>query len=143
MHIKSKGNKKKSDQDDDRLENGPGMTIVRCPHVKTCRFGERQAKQARNRCRGVLCRVNHWEACLIIAFKCQRLRQQIMVEVKGHAIRHITRNSTEHQEAQRRIKQLFCKVCKHRVLDYYVVYGDANIDVKCHRDGHLGSHFIK
>lgn len=139
MH--SKRNKKK--QDNGVTENEPGITIVRCPYLSTCRFGGRQAKQARTRCRGFLCRVNHWESWLVIGFKCQWMRKPILVEVKGDAIRQIPHNSSEHQEVLPQLKQLHCQSCKHRILDYYVVYGDANIDVKCSRDGLFSSHFIK
>lgn len=98
MHGKIKRHVKKQVQDSGLTKNGLGITIVRCPHLRTCRFGEMQSKQARLRCRGVLCRVNHWEACLVIGFNCQWLRKWILVEVKGNAIRHIPRNSIEHQD---------------------------------------------
>ena len=124
-------------------ENEPGLTIVRCPHVKTCRFGERQSKTARIRCRGVLCRINHWEACLVIGFKCQRSKKSILLEVTGDTIRHLPWDSSEHQEVLPRLRPLSCQTCAHRVLDYHVVYGDAIIDIKCRRDGHLSSHPIK
>lgn len=143
MNIKIKRNVKKPDQRSDLVKNRSGITVVRCPHLRTCRFGEKQSKQARIRCRGLLCQVNHWEACLVISFKCPWLRKRIMVEVKGNDIRHIPRNSSEHQEVQPRLEQLFCQECKHWVLDYNVVYGDAIIDMKCRRDGHLSSHPIK
>lgn len=143
MPYKKKRNVIKPDQGLDLVKNEPGITIVRCPHLRTCQFGEKQSKKARIRCRGLLCQVNHWEACLLISFKCLWLRQRIMVEVNGNAIRHIPRNSIEHQEVQPRLEQLFCQACNHWVLDYHVVYGDAIIDMKCCRDGHLSSHSIK
>lgn len=143
MPYKISKNVKKPEQGSALLKNGPGITIVRCPHLITCRFGELQSKQARKRCRGVLCRVNHWEACLVIGFKCQWLRKRILVEVTGNVIRDIPWNSIEHQEIRPRLKQLFCKECEHRVLDYFGIYGDAIIDVKCGRDGYLSSYPIK
>jgi hypothetical protein len=79
------GNGKNTNQDCGLAENEPGITTVRCPFLKTCRFGAMKAKQARVRCRGVLCRVNHWESCLVIGYKCERLRKRILVEVKGNA----------------------------------------------------------
>ncbi|MBI4857301.1 MAG: hypothetical protein HY818_11245 [Acetobacterium woodii] len=143
MHVNRNRHIKKQAKHSDLGENGPGITVVRCPHARTCRFSGAQSKQVRTRCRGVLCRVNHWEACLIIGFKCQWLRKQILVEVKGNEIRYISRHSSEHQEVLPRLKQLSCQVCEHRVLDYHVIYGDAIIDVKCSRDGHLSSYSIK
>lgn len=143
MTYKKKNNLKKPDQGSDPIKNGLGITTVRCPHLRTCRFGEMQSKKARARCRGVLCRVNHWEARLLIGFKCQWFRKQILVEVNGSEIRHIPRNSSEHQDLLPRFKQLFCEVCQHPVLEYHVVYGDAIIDIKCRHDGQFSSHPIK
>lgn len=139
-HIKNKKGKKLASE---QIKNGAGITIVRCPHFGTCQFGGMQSKLARYRCRGVLCRVNHWEACLLIAHKCQWLRKRILVEVKGNEIRYIPRESSEHQDVLPRLKQLCCQECGHRVLDYYVVYGNAIIDVKCTRNGYVSSHAIK
>ena len=137
------GNGKNTNQDCGLAENEPGITTVRCPFLKTCRFGAMKAKQARVRCRGVLCRVNHWESCLVIGYKCERLRKRILVEVKGNAIRHIPWNSSEHQDLLPRLRQLFCEACERRVLDYHVIYGDAIVDVKCSHDGQFSSHPIK
>lgn len=124
-------------------KNQPGITIVRCPYLRSCKFGDLSAKKDRRRCRGVFCQVNHWEACLVIAHKCQRLRKQILVEVTGQVVRHLPRESDEHQDLLIRLKQLCCQECGHRVLDYCLIYGEAIIDVKCGRDGHVSSHTIK
>lgn len=140
-HTKHK--KEKLNMDSKLLKNELGITIVRCPHLRTCRFGGLQSKEARVRCRGVLCRINHWEACLLIGYKCQWLGKRILVEVTGDAIRHLPWESHEHQDMLLRLKQLCCQECGHRVLDYYVVYGEAIIDVKCSSDGHVSSHSIK
>jgi hypothetical protein len=142
-YKKSSKTVKARNQGSDPLENGPGVTIVRCPHLKTCQFGEVRPKFARNRCRGVVCQVNHWEACLLMVFKCPRQAKRIMVEVKGDEIRHIIRHSSEYQEVLPRLNQLFCQECEYPVLDYCIVYGDAILDVKCRRDGHVSSHSIK
>ncbi len=124
-------------------QNGLGITMVRCPHLKTCRFGEKQSKKARARCRGVFCEVNHWESRLVIGFKCQWFRKWILVEVNGNEIRHIPRNSSDYQDLMPRLKPMSCAVCQHPALDYHVVYGEAIIDLKCRRDGLFSSHLIK
>lgn len=133
----------KKKQDSDPLKSEPGVNLVRCPHLKSCIFGEQKSKKARNRCRGVLCLVNHWESCLLVACKCSRLKKQFLMEIKGDEVRHIPGDSPEYHAVQPRLEPLPCNNCDHRVLDYYVVYGEAIVDVKCCHDGHLGSYPIK
>lgn len=113
---------------------------VRCPHYAVCEFGKLKARNNRDRCYGLLIEAAAETARVALVYKCDKMKEVMMMVIKGNKVWHIKPDSVEHKWLSKLMKPQKCQHCDGRVFDAHIFMGRADIYIKCPRDGQQLTH---